>query len=117
MSSALSMKNWAEYSSASMPQSSLVTLATSKCFMDLPNKARWNAHSPSEILKRGFVSAASNRLVPLFNTALPANATAVDLRNSRRVEAIRFIMLVLGSQNQSASDLPARKHSVIGLGS
>src|SRR5215471_10966120 len=99
MSSALSMKNCAEYSIASMPHSSLVTLATSKCFIVLPNSARWNAHSPSEILKSGCASVAIARRGTQFKTVLPASAAVVDFRNSRRVED-RVIMLILDCPNQ-----------------
>src|SRR5689334_18414132 len=99
MSSALSIKNCAEYSIASMPHSSFVTLATSKCFIVLPNKARWNAHSPNEILKSGCVSAASARRGTQLKTVLPARAAVVDFRNSLRVEE-RVIRLVLNRQNQ-----------------
>src|SRR4051812_22424359 len=98
MSSALSMKNCAEYSSASMPHSSLETLATSKCFIVFPNKARWNAHSPSEILNSGFASADHVRLVAVLHMELAATAMVVVLRNSRRVEAERAMALLLKYQ-------------------
>src|SRR5262245_8044791 len=99
MFSALSMKNCAEYSIASMPHSSFVTLATSKCFIVLPKHARWNAHSPIEILKSGCVSVPIARRGTQFKMLLPARAAVVDLRNSRRVED-RVIMLILDCQNQ-----------------
>jgi hypothetical protein len=90
-----------------------VTLATSKCFIDLLNKARWNAHSPNEILKRGFVSAASASFAALFSTPHPAKAMAVDLRNFRRVKAVKDITLVLNFQKNSVSGSLGRTSNLV----
>src|SRR6185503_17927157 len=80
----LSLKNWLTYSTASMPYSSLETLAKSRLFSFPPNSARWSDHWAREILNQGCCASAALSVTQDVRLR-PTAAKADRVRNSRRL--------------------------------